>query len=132
MIVPSLIVVAAGLLLATPALQEHRTLPKQKQPMFALARMDRDGMITVQSKIIKYRDEIRSGAGGQQVIKMVPYEDVGVYRMGKDVQVFVTDGKGAKKVDPKRLKDLLKKQTHVLITPAGERLDPFYAEAVKE
>ena len=130
---PTLIVVAAGLLIAADAPQEDRTLPKQHQPMFGLASIDKDGVITVQSKVTKYRDETRMGAGGQQVIKMVPYEDIGVSRMNsKDVQVFITEGKKTKHVDQKRLQALLKKQMHVLITPAGEEIDPFYAEVFKE
>ena len=129
----ALIGLLSGLLIAADGPQEGLLLPRQRQPWFAVARMDGGGVVTVRSKVTKYREEVRRGAGGQPFIKMVPYEDVSVSQVkGQDVQVYVTDGKGTKKVDPKRLPELLKEERPVLIAPAGEELDPFYAQVVKE
>jgi hypothetical protein len=127
------LIAAAGLLAAADAGQENHFFPQQRQPSFGLASIDKNGVITIRSKVTKYREEVRMGAGGQRFIKMVPYEDVALSRANsKDVAIYITVGKGMKKVDQDKLAELLKKERHVLIAPAGEELDPFYVEVIKE
>jgi hypothetical protein len=110
---------------------EKLALPNSRQPHHALARMDKDGAIILQAKVISYRDEQREKAGGRIYIVRVPFEEIRESRSSsKGLQVFRADGKT---VDPKDLPELLRKETHILVSAInGAKVDPFYLQIVKE
>jgi hypothetical protein len=93
--------------------------------------MDKDGVVTVWQKATDTRVESRLGADSQKVITTtkVEFDDIVFCVKSKEIQVFGRDGK---QVDPKALRELLKKETAVLVTLDGERPNLSYLKTLKE
>ena len=111
--------VAAGGLRA-----DDRPRPKAFPPTTARAGLD-GGTVTV--RIPAHTYELKPAEGGGATIVPVVKEDV-VRLDLKEVEAFDTRGR---KVDAEALRDRLKAETHVLVSPQGPA-DPYYLEVVKE
>jgi hypothetical protein len=113
-------------------------LPNGPQPLQVLAGMDKAGNVLLWQTSVKLVPEQRTqriDRGGGKVEERTYVVQVPVTRQvqrrfpSKDVEAFGTD---AKKVDAKKLAELLDKKTVVLVSADGRPVDPFYLQIIKE
>jgi hypothetical protein len=117
--------------------EEAPRLPSGPQPSQVLAQVDKDGNVLVWQTSVNMVPEQRTkqverDGRVEQItyVVLVPVtRQVKRSFASKEVQAFDTDGK---KVDPKKLAELLKKQTVVLVSADGRPVDPFYLRIIKE
>src|SRR5262245_7395971 len=111
---------------------EQVPLPKGPPPAHALAERVGDRLRLSQVELVaEYREERRRKAevvDGKPVqveytVRVLGYRPVTRVSEVPGARVFGTDGKP---IDPKRLPDLLKKKTAVLVSADGNPIDPFY------
>ncbi len=125
-----LMVLAVGLMVMAATGQENRPLPPKQQPWYGIARMDKNGIVVVRQKVTEFREEERTGKGGQSVIVQVPMEWEKMSRLNsKDIEVFTREGQ---KVDANALPALLKQETQALVFPAGEKPNASVFKTLKE
>jgi hypothetical protein len=154
----SVLAVWAG---AVVAADEKKSAPQGPPPMQALARMDRDGLVEIQVPVgvpvmperrgDRDRGDDRRPAPREDERRPPPREDdrrpagrgderpqappqfrtemQSVRFNSKDVQAYSVDGK---KLDANALRDRLARETPVLISGNGQKVDPFYLRVVKE
>jgi len=119
------------------AADEAPAVSRTADPVFALAHIDNNGEVCIQTLRRVPKAEIhtekrtKDGATVEvpvEVMLMVPRlkeEKVNL----KDLRAFDADGKS---IDPQTLADRLKKETVVLLSTDGEKVDPRFLAAVKE
>lgn len=129
--------------LAGPTLAEERTpLPKGPPPMQFVARIDDQGRLAVRMVVPDFppprgdRDDrpSRSGRGDRSTRDrdMPPpptFREVTDRFDLRDVRAYDTDGR---EIDRDRLRDMLRKDMHILISGDGRKVDPFYLAIIKE
>jgi hypothetical protein len=130
---------AAWLMVAASVRPENDKiqLPKGPQPLQVVAQMDREGNIMIRQTVPEYRTETRErvvnkdGRPVKEMYTVTTMVHVPIVRKvaAKAIPVYTADGK---KVDPKALPKLLKKETAVLLSLDGRMVDPFYLQILKE
>lgn len=99
-------------------------LPKGFPPETARASLDGEN-VTVRIPVIT--NKLKQAEGGAGMLVPAVKEDV-VQLSLKEVQAFDTRGR---KIGPEAIRDRLKAETHVLVSPSGPA-DPYFLEVVKE
>jgi hypothetical protein len=131
---PSLI---AGLVLAAPLPQPDEVPPNSPPPQFTVVRMEKEGQLTQRVYVPVATEKERERTvivDGRPVTIREKYTVLGqqpVLRTmeAKGLQAFDTTGKA---VARDRLRELLRKDTLVLLASDGNKPAPAYLRAVKE
>jgi hypothetical protein len=116
---------------------EPPDVPKGLPPTFVLASMDKDGQFRVRQPVlvaVPVAREVVVEQNGQKKKVTVTSAETMVRVVerkldGKGTQVFGTDGK---QLDAKAVAKALEKETAVLLSADGNKLDPFYLRVIKE
>jgi RNA polymerase sigma factor (sigma-70 family) len=105
-------------------------LPDSPAPVHALAEL-KGSRLTVWRKTITYKPVTRFLADGTNPVTSYEQHNelLAVDYTLKDVKIYDTRGK---KVGPKKLPELLKGETVVLVSADGKPVDPLYLRLVKE
>lgn len=136
------LILTAALALAAPVPMpkaDKIAPPSGPPPTFSLATV-KDGKlmllqtVAARTKVTEYVTESRTTPDGRAVTVTiaVPVEKVvqrAELRVVEKAKAFDTAGK---EIDARRLAELLKDETVVLISADGKPLDPFYVRALKE
>jgi hypothetical protein len=120
------------------AAEDGSKLPSSPAPNHATARINKDGSLVLREAVLQTTYQIKeqtleSKDGGTFTRRVrVP---VTVMRemtrsiQAKDIQAFTTEGK---KLDARDLANFLKKDTPVLVSADGKKVDPYYLQVIKE
>jgi hypothetical protein len=127
------------LLLWVPGLRadEPLELPKGLPPSFVLARMGKDGNILIRQQVMEFvpvlEEAVVEENGQKKKVAVTTYRQVARVieskLEGKSTQFFGTDGK---EVDAKEAAKTLEKETAVLLSADGSKVDPFYLRFIKD
>jgi RNA polymerase sigma factor (sigma-70 family) len=106
-------------------------LPKDFPPQQALAKVDKEGQITVKNQVNTYKVVTTPGPGpGQTTAAMVPETSI-IATNYKSDEYSAHDVKG-KKIEPKDLAKRLEKEALVLTSNSGKPVDPLHLRLMKE
>src|SRR5262249_20686110 len=119
----------ATMLAASTRAGEEPAAPRGLPPRIALARVDEKGQLTLKETVTEYAPQQRAGTvvqDGKTITTvstvLVPVTTVRLRSADlKDVQAYGADGK---QIDAKKLPQLLRKETPVLMSADGQRVDP--------
>jgi RNA polymerase sigma factor (sigma-70 family) len=105
-------------------------LPTGPAPHQTLAYIAKEGVLLIRVPATTYREAKFTDPDG---VEHTYYHPVMTWKQrpidDKDVEVYGTDGK---KIDAKKWHDLLKKETPVLVSSDGRKVDPLHLRLIKE
>jgi hypothetical protein len=131
------VIVLAGCV-ACLAAGDSTKLPSSPAPNHATAHINKDGSLVLRESVIQttyqYREEtIESKDGGLATrrvrVPVTVMHEVTRNIEAKDIHAYNTEGK---KLDAKDLANFLKKDTPVLVSADGKKVDPYYLQIIKE
>jgi hypothetical protein len=133
---PALFAVLLAAVAAPAPAEEEIKPPRGPQPCQVIARVDKDGNMEITETTAVLREEKRQRtvtidgkAVTEEYVVTTVTQMVQTRRLAaKTVKVYTTEGK---EVDPKDAAEKLRKQTIVLMSCDGQKVDPFYLKIIK-
>jgi hypothetical protein len=120
------------------AAENASKLPTSPAPNHATARINKDGSLVLREGVFQttyeYKEENLESKDGRVVrrriqVPVTTMREVTRNIAAKDIQAYTTEGK---KLDPRDLANFLKKDTPVLVSADGKKVDPYYLQVIKE